>query len=79
MKMRRYLTIHFAPSTACVVFEIDESKARELTQAMHKHTGPMTLKVSTHTEVSTTLDSCAPPAKLPGSHRVGGYHPTKQI
>lgn len=51
----RYLTIHFAPQTACVTMEIPESKFTELYHAMGRHDGEVMLKISSHHEISTKV------------------------
>jgi hypothetical protein len=47
-QITRYLRIHFAPSTACVDVPITEHQFLELTKAMGKHDGEVTLEVSSH-------------------------------
>lgn len=52
----RYLTIHFAPQTACITLEIPESKFAELSDAMGRHDGIVTLDVSSHQKISTKVN-----------------------
>lgn len=49
---KHYLTIHFAPMTACICVEIDEHKARNLRDALDEHTGKITMEVSTTTKTT---------------------------
>lgn len=53
----RYLTIHFAPMTACVVLEISEDKFNALADAMGGHTGLVKLKISTYHEIATKIST----------------------
>ena len=52
MTTKHYLTIHFAPMTACVCVEICERKANELRDALAKHVGKITISVTTETQAT---------------------------
>lgn len=51
-QITRYLQIHFAPSTACVCVPITEHQFAELTLAIGKHDGEVTLEVYSHHKAS---------------------------
>lgn len=51
----RYLRIHFAPYTACIQVQISESQFSELTAAIGKHDGEISLEVSEFHKISTKL------------------------
>lgn len=50
-----FLKVHFVPRTACVAVNISEHIFNQLREAMGKHTGEITLEVSSHHQVSTKL------------------------
>lgn len=55
MIISRYLSIHFAPSMACVTLEISEGKYQSLVDAMSRHHGTITLRVSDNHEITTKM------------------------
>ena len=55
MKVTRYLTVHFAPRTACVVLEISESVYGQLADAMDKHEGEIKLQITQEMHATTRL------------------------
>lgn len=52
----RHLTVHFAPSTAYVVIQLNEDQYNHLMGAIDKHTGQIILEVSEYVKTATMME-----------------------